>query len=285
MRNQANIRRSTLPSALVAAFAVVFGLLPSIAQAQYSAPPLSEAAIGEDYHVELSGSFWNAGLSGLFSSDQFGIKGTSLDLTTDLGFVSTRFRDFSIVLRPAQKHKLRFQNTPIDYVATSTLTRTITYNGISFPATLPISSEFSWKVWQMGYEYDFAYMDRGYIGALIEARYTQFTSSVQSISPLLVASEFTTAKAPLPAVGVVGRGYVARNVALNFELSGFRIPAAFRDRAIGSYFDWNLGTTVNLTNNVGVQAGFRRMTTYIDVNQNVGDFALQGLWFGAAVRF
>jgi hypothetical protein len=285
MRNQANIRRSILSSALVAASAAVFGLLPSIAQAQYSAPPLSEGPIGENYHVELSGSFWNPALSGLFSSDQFGIKGTSLDLTNDLGFVSTRFRDFDIVLRPAKKHKFRFQNTPIDYTATSTLTRTITYNGINFPASLPITSEFSWKVWRMGYEYDFAYMDRGYIGALIEARYTQFSSSVQSISPIFIASEFTTARAPLPSVGVVGRGYVAPNVALNFELSGFRIPGAFRDRAVGDYYDWNIGTTVNLTNNVGVQAGWRCMTTYIDVSHNFGDFALQGLWFGAAVRF
>lgn len=284
MRDHVNTYRLLLRPAVVAAI-LMFSTLPSVARAQYSAPRLSNEAIGEKYHVELSGTFWNPALSGQVSSDQFGIKGTTLDFIDDLGFEQTRFRDFGIVLRPAKKHRFRFQNTPIDYVATSTLPRTIKYNGISYPATLPIESEFSWKVRRFGYEYDFAYMDRGFIGVLLEGRYTQFSSSVKSTSPLLVASEFTTATAPLPSIGVVGRGYVLPNVALNFELSGFRVPAHFRDTAIGNYYDWDFGGTVNLTNNVGVQAGWRRMTTHIELEDNSGDFKFQGLWFGAAVRF
>jgi len=260
-------------------------LVPAIARAQYNAPRLSEQAIGEKYHVELSGTLWNPTLTGVVSSEQFGIKGTSLDFTTDLGFEQTRFKDLRIVLRPAKKHRFRFQNTPIEYTATSTLRRTITYNGINFPASLPVSSQFSWKVWRFGYEYDVAYMNRGFVGVLLEGRYTQFASSLQSTSPILVASEFTSAKAPLPAIGVVGRGYVAPNVAINFELSGFKVPDSLKDKAEANYYDWDINGTVNLTNNAGVQVGWRRMTTYLKVDRDLGDFKFQGMWFGAAVRF
>jgi len=58
----------------------------------------------------------------------------------------------------------------------------------------------------------------------------------------------------------------------------------FRDYE-ATYFDWNISGTVNLTNNFGVQAGWRRMTTFIDINRDQGDFKFQGLWFGAAARF
>jgi len=285
MQDHVNTCRLLQRSAVIVSILTFAALLPSVARAQYSAPRLSEEAIGEKYHVELSGTIWNPALSGEVSSDQFGITGTTLDFTNDLGFEQTRFREFSIVLRPAKKHRFRFQNTPIDYVATTTLARTIKYNGISYPATLPVEAEFSWKVRRFGYEYDFAYMDRGFVGVLLEGRYTQFSSSLTSTSPFLVASEFTTASAPLPAIGVVGRGYVTPNVALNFELTGFRVPAYFRDQAIGNYYDWDISGTVNLTNNVGVQAGWRRLTTHIELQNNFGDFKFQGLWFGAAVRF
>jgi hypothetical protein len=286
-QTQTHAWRSLRRSALIGILVVLAGLVPTIARAQYNAPRLSEQAIGERYHVELSGTLWNPTLTGVVSSEQFGIPGSSLDFTTDLGFQQTRFKDLRMVLRPAKKHRFRFQNTPIEYTATSTLHRTITYNGISFPASLPVSSEFSWKVWRFGYEYDFAYMKRGFVGVLLEGRYTQFTSSLQSTSPLLVASEFTTAKAPLPAIGVVGRGYVAPNVAINFEVSGFKVPESLKDtaKAQANYYDWDINSTINLTNNAGVQVGWRRMTTFINVDRDMGDFKFQGLWFGAVARF
>jgi hypothetical protein len=188
------------------------------------------------------------------------------------------------VLRPARKHRFRLQNTPIEYIATNTLRRTITYNGLNFPATIPITSEFSWKVWRFGYEYDFLYKSRGFVGVLLEGRYTQFTSSLATISPLLAASEFTSAKGPLPAIGLVARGYVAPNVAINFEVSGFKIPD-IKPEYQANYYDWDIHGTVNLTNHAGVQVGWRRMTTFINVERDTGDFKFQGMWFGAAVRF
>jgi hypothetical protein len=257
---------------------LVFGV-PRLAAAQYNAPPLDNRAIGEQYHAEFGVTFWNPTPSGTVSSEQFGLLGSNLDFEKDLGYQQTRFNELRIVLRPAIKHKFRAEYMPVAYTAHSVLNRTITFNGISFPASLPIASEFDWKVWRLGYEYDFYYADRGFVGALVEARATQFSASLSGPG----RSEYTDYKAPLPSLGLVGRGYVTRNVALNFEVSGMNVPH-FRDYE-ATYFDWNISGTVNLTNNFGVQAGWRRMTTFIDIDKDQGDFKFQGLWFGAAARF
>jgi hypothetical protein len=264
----------------VLACAVATLAVPRPAAAQYFAPPLTNTAIGEDYHIEVSGNLWKPALEGTISSEEFGLQGTPLDFLTDLGFEHTRFRDLRIVLRPARKHRLRAEYTPIAYIGSSVLSRSVVFNGIQFNATLPVTSEFDWKVWRLGYEYDMVYRSRGFVGAFVEARRTEFYATLAGGG----RSEFTSATAPLPAVGVAARGYVTRNVAINFDLSVFRIPT-IEDKYQGNYYDWDLNGTVNLTNNVGVQVGWRRMTTYLDINRDHGDFSFQGLWVGGALRY
>lgn len=268
-------------SRAVAVIALSFiGLaIPRLAHAQYSAPPLSQLAVGERYHVEIGGAFWNPSVAGVVSSEQFGLLGTNLDFVTDLGFQQTRFNQFRLVLRPGRKHRFRAEYTPIVYEGTSVLKRNVTFNGISFPASLPVTSEFDWKVWRLGYEYDFFYTNRGFIGALIDVRSTQFAASLSGPG----RSEFTSANAPLPAIGLAGRAYVAPSVAINFEVSGMNVPKFQKYQA--HYYDWGLSGTVNLTNNVGVEGGYRRLTTFIDIDRDQGDFKFDGIWFGAAVRF
>ena len=55
---------------------------------------------------------------------------------------------------------------------------------------------------------------------LIEGRYTEMTASLKS--PL--NDEASSAKGPLPAFGLVGRGYPIKNVSITAEVSGFKLP-------------------------------------------------------------
>lgn len=279
MQNRTTFRAAT-KLAIVCACTALAIAAPRRADAQYNAPPLSGLAIGEKYHIELAGTLWNPTVFGSVSSAEFGLAGTALDFTTDLGFEQTRFKDLRIVLRPARKHRLRAQYTPIAYSGESVLQRTITFRGIKFDAALPIVSEFEWKVWRFGYEYDFIYRDRGFLGVLFEGRYTQFVASLDAPG----RSEFTSAKAPLPAIGIVGRAYVLPSVALNFEVSGLKLPNV-DPKYEANYYDWDINGTINLTHNVGVEIGWRRMTTYLKVDTDEADMKFQGMWFGAALRY
>jgi hypothetical protein len=282
MRDRRHCSWPCIRAGAVLAIAAIAIAWPRAAAAQYNAPPLSSLAIGERYHVELTGTLWNPDVTGLVSSDEFGQAGTSLDFVTDLGFKQTRFTDLKFVLRPARKHKLRFQYTPISYEGENVLAREIIFRGQKINATLPISTTFEWKVMRFGYEYDFVYRNRGFVGLLIEGRYTQFGASV--MAPLVGVSEFTSAKAPLPALGLVGRAYIAPSIALNFEVSGMKLPDV-DPKYKAEYFDWDINGTVNLTNNFGVQVGWRKMTTMLLIEDDGGDFKFQGLYFGASLRY
>lgn len=255
-------------------------LLPAAAHAQYGAPELSTTAVGEKYHVEVSGALWNPDVFGVISSEQFGQLGTKIDFQQDLAYTKRRFKDLKIVLRPSRKSKFRIQHTPVRYDAETVLKRDITFNGQKFPLALPINSEFNWNVWRLGYEYDFLYKSRGYVGLILEGRYTEMTAALNS--PL--TKEFTSTKAPLPALGVTGRAYVLPEVAINFEVTGFKLPD-IDPKYKANYFDWDINGTINVSNYVGLQVGWRRMSTFLDVKNDTGDVKFQGLWFGAALRY
>ncbi len=265
-------------SALLSALLLVLVVGP--ASAQVSEQETSRGPLGDRYRIEVSGTLWNPSVAGIVSSEQFGIIGDQIDFQADLGYKQTKFGDFRMVLRPSRKSKFRVQYTPIAYTATTDFKRDIVFNGIKFPVSLPVTSTFEWKVLRIGYEYDFVANDRGFVGMLIEGRYTNFKTELTSA----IAEEYTVAKVPLPAIGAVGRVYVIPEVAIDFEVSAFKFPEVDPDYR-ANYFDWDIHGTFNFTDNVGVQVGWRRMTSYIYIEENTGDIQFQGLWFGAAVRY
>ena len=58
---------------------------------------------------------------------------------------------------------------------------------------------------------------RGFGGFVLEAKYTDV--NVRLRSPLLNVDEFTHARGPIPAVGVIARGYIVPNISITGELS------------------------------------------------------------------
>jgi hypothetical protein len=255
---------------------------PSVARAQTTDPSAGpRPAVGERYHVEVSGNLWNPNLLGMVSSEQFGILGSDIDFVGDLGYERTRFRDLRIVVRPGQKHRFRVQYTPVRYEAETILTRPIVFNGVKFETNIPVNSEFNWRVWRLGYEWDFLYRPRGFVGVLFDVRHTTMEAEISSI---ITATEYTRARAPLPAIGIVGRAYVIPEVAVNFEVSGFRLPDV-DPKYQANYFDWDIHGTFNVNEHVGLQLGWRKVSTYLAIESDKGDLQVKGMWFGAAVRY
>jgi hypothetical protein len=256
-------------------------MVPSVAAAQYGAPELNTGIPAEQYHFEVSGTIWNPNVSGIVSSQRLGIIGSNVDFVDDLGFERTSFKDLRIVLRPSTKSRFRIQYTPIEYTAETNLKRDLVFNGQKFPLALPVQSEFDWKVWRLGYEYDFLYKERWFVGVLLEARLTEMTAELAS--PL--QTEFTKVRAPLPAIGFVGRAYPIPELAINFGMSMFRVPSETFPDVQANYYDWDIHGTFNVNRYVGVQVGWRRLTNYLTVEDDSADVKFQGLWFGGALRY
>jgi hypothetical protein len=264
-----------------AASALFLVVTAGTAAAQYSTVSKTDPATGEKYNVEIAYGIWNPTPQIVFSSEQFGITGSEISLENDLDVLEKKFHDFRFVLRPARKHKFRVEYIPIKYEVDTILTRSIVFNGNIYTVGLPVQGEFKWDAWRFGYEYDFIYRDRGFLGFIAEAKYTHVKASLDTP----VTSEFSEAKAPIPAIGLIGRGYLLPNLAVTGEFTAFRLPDN-EDRDYGGrYYDFDIYGTLNFSNNFGVTGGYRRLTLSYQAENDFGDFKMRGLYLMGVARF
>ncbi len=256
-------------------------LLPVAAQAQYGATPFRDPATGESYHIEAAAAFWNPPLDLKVRSEQLGIAGTQLDAVTDLGLTQKRLTELRFVLRPAKKHKFRLNYLPMKYTGQSTVHRTFIFNGQSFGANLPLATDLEWTTWLVAYEYDFIYRDRGFAGLTLNTKFTKV--GVDITSP--IGAEFALAQAPVPTLGGIARIYVAPNISITADINGIKLPDSINADYQAHYFDFDLYGTVNFSEYVGAQVGYRNIDVNYRFKQDEGTFKMKGLYFGGVVRY
>lgn len=266
----------------VALSLLLFGASP--AHAQFKPRPLNDPATGERFHIEAGVAWWSPStdmsIASAGTGALAGIPGSQIDAVQDLGFTDQRFPEFQVMLRPAAAHKLRFNYIPISFNAQNTVQRDIIFNGQRYSVGIPLTSTLDWKAYRFGYEYDFIRKNRGFGGFITEVKYTDVNVELDSNS----LQEFAHARAPVPAIGGIARYYIVPNIAVTGEVTGFKIPT-IQDRYAAHYVDIDIYGTVNMTNNVGVQAGWRSMDLGYLVKQDTGSFTLRGLYFGVVARY
>ena len=254
-------------------------LVAATADAQFSR---RDPATGERYNIELAYGWWRPDPQIQASSESLGIPGTLIDFQQDLGIEKKKIKELRLVLRPGRKHKFRFDYLPIDYqVEDHRLTRQIVFNGQSFTVGLPVNVEAAFKTFKISYEYDFYYKDRGYVGLVLDTKVTR--ARIDFASP--VTTEFAEATAPIPAIGVAGRGYVARNVAVGGEMTFFKLPESESNDYTGKYYDYDFYGTINFNDHVGVTGGWRKLDLSYTVKTDFGTLNMTGLYFLGVVRF
>ncbi len=260
--------------------------VPAPAAAQYGARGTSNRATGETYHFEFGFAFWNPTPEIVISSESLGINGDNVDFINTLGLSKSKFRQLKLVLRPATKHKFRLEYTPIKYNGEKTVDTSFVFNGQRYTVGLPVTSEINWKAYRFGYEYDFIYRDRGFLGFGVEAKYTDIMASLTASLAGVSRTEFTRARGPIPSIGIIGRGYIIPNISITGEFSGFpEIGTTGSSRYGGKYYDLDVYGTVNFTDHFGAQVGYRSFDVSYKVNNDHGAMKLKGLYFGGVARF
>lgn len=281
MMNERAIRlyvRAALSAALV-----LFAVSP--AQAQFQPRRVSNPATGEDYWIEAAGNFWFPDADIKVRSESLGIQGTEIDAKQDLGLEDKRFPEFRLVLRPSTKSKFRFQYIPLQYTQGPViLRRSLVFNGQRYSFGVPVNSVLDWKAYRIGFEYDFVHTDRGFGGFIMEAKYTDIR--VQVASPFV--NEFVRARAPIPALGGIARVYLMPNIAATVEVTGFTLgwlPETLIKDNSGHYADVDVYGTLNFTNNVGLQVGYRSLDFGYIVKTDEGALKLKGMYLGVVARY
>src|SRR5262245_51854752 len=236
---------------------------------------------GEDYKVELGVVFWTPSPQVILRADRPGIIGTEISLVRDFGIEDETFTEFRATLKPGRKHKIRFQYVSISYEASTTLIRQIVFRGRTFLFSIPASAALDWKLWRFGYEWDFVSRERGYVGLIGEVKYNDVKAVIAG-GGLLEAGQ---QRAPIPALGITGRGYIGRFVSITGEFTGFKLPESFNDRFVVEFWDLDLYATLNIGRHVGVQGGYRSIDAEYLVDEDIGQLNLKGLYLGGVVRF
>ena len=268
--------------AAISVLCLAFGLTAAPARAQYGAKGTSNRATGETYHVEIGGYLWNPTPEIFITSESLpGIPGSKIDFVNDLGIKKKTFKQLKIVLRPARKHKFRFEYTPITYDAVGAIHADLIFNGIRYPVSLPVATNLQWKAYRFAYEFDFVSRDRGFAGLILEAKYTHVEATLTNI----LDTEFVRARAPIPSIGGIGRVYVAPNISITGELSGIKLPESINEDYRAKYVDFDLYGTVNFTDHFGAQVGYRSFDVLYKVEGDEGQLKLKGPYFGGLVRF
>lgn len=273
--------------ALVCAAGCLLATAP--AHAQYRPLPQASSGMGssdvkgEKYYVEVGANVWRPTPDFSFMSEGFGIAGTLIDLDADLGLEAQPRYEVRVVLRPSKRNKLRFHYLPMTYTGDTILARDIIFNGILFPIRVPVQTDFQWNAYRFTYELDVISRERGYVGILLEAKYAD--ASLNLTSP--ISTEFVKAKAPIPAGGLVARVYPLPFVSVTGEFTYFRLPdsVAVEQNASLNSFDFDVYGTVNVTNNFGVQAGYRSIDMGFRIDLDEGSIKLKGPYLGGVVRF
>ncbi len=276
MKHSSAIR---LYACLSVAIAAMISAVP--ARAQFQPRPISEPATGERYHIEVAAGLWYPTATVLVSSESFGIQGTPIDFKADLGLEDKMLPDFRLVLSPSRRHKFRFEFIPIKYEATATLRRDVIFNGIRYRLGVPVNSTLNWRAYRIGYEFDFISVNRGFAGFVVEAKYTDVDVDLRSA----IATEFAHAHAPIPALGGIGRVYIVPNISITGEVTGFKLPKDLISDTNAHYVDFDLYGTVNFTNNIGAQVGYRSLDVGYLMETDIGEFKLKGLFFGVVARY
>lgn len=269
---------------LLIVFLSLFAVAP--ARAQFTPRTVDEPATGEKYHIEATIGLWNPATEMTITSEALGITGSTIDFKKDLGLLDGTFPEFHLALKASKRNKFRFELIPIKFDQESILLRDVIFQGIRYRLGVPVKSEMKWNAYRFGYQFDFISRSRGFAGFVIDVKYTDVYASLQSP----IDNESLHARAPIPTVGGIGRVYIVPKVSITGEVTNFNIPDSVSENYKGHFLDLDLYGTVNFTNNVGANVGYRSFDLGYTVNKNnvktdSGSFVMKGLYFGGVLRY
>jgi hypothetical protein len=249
------------------------------ASAQFNAP--TPAPAGEDYRVEIGAMLWTPTPELAVNFNEFGIIGSEVDFVQEFGIEDKRFTEFRATLKPGRKHKLRVHYVPIRYDAETIIERQFVFGGRTFTVGLPAAAEVEWKLWRFGYEWDFISRTAGFLGLIGELKYNDVRAQIATPAGI----ELGEARAPVPAIGVIGRGYLTQYVSITGEFTGFKLPDSISEEYEAEFWDYDVYGTVNLGRNAAVQAGYRSLDVQYIFDADLGRLKMTGFYFGGLLRF
>jgi len=273
---------------------LLLSLVASQASAQFrpeNPPP------GENYHVELGMRFWKTTPGIIIGSDSLDVVNPAgVDFVQEFAIEDKSFKEFRGVLRGG-KNALRLAHVDMTYNEAARLQRTIDFGGRVFTVNANATADLQWDLWRIGYERDFVKTDHGLFGIIAEVNFNHVVADLRASNGLATVASLTDEKVPTPGFGVIGRGYLHKNVSITFEFTGFKMPGflakklsdaaenAIEGEADATMRDLDIYVTGSITRFLGIQGGYRWLSADYEIDADLGDLSMKGPYIGGMIRF
>ncbi len=221
--------------------------------------------------------FWKPSPGVVLSS---GARGTPIDFVSQFSIEVKKFREFRVVLKAAQKQKLRFSTVPITYSGSANLNQPIIFQGQTYNVGLPATAELKWTLMRFGYEWDPISTNMGFAGVIVDAKYNKMNAQLSAPSP--VGTTTFERNVTVPTIGGIGRGYLSQYTSVTAEFTALKFN---RGGLNAKFYDFDVYGTANFGRYIGAQIGYRRVTVDYVVDDDTGNLKMKGPYVGGVLRF
>jgi hypothetical protein len=218
------------------------------------------AADGEDldaYKLRIDASWWFSHPDGYFRGKN---DSGQIELTRDFGFGD--YSTFSGLMdwRFKRKHHMLFGATPVVSDKTTTLERTIEFEGQTYDIGMSVNANIKSLIFAPGYQYDIIRRNHGYIAFATEVNLIHTTARLTASAQVNDESAKRTSSgsifAPLPIVGTRVRWYLG-------DSGRFSLDGSFQGMYFFGYGDFLTASgagVVRLKPHLNLRAGYQMGT-------------------------
>ncbi len=228
--------------------------------------------------VEVQGRYWIPDLEGnAIVNDRN--QSTNIDFDSDLDIENENIPEARLLWHTGPYSSIRATYLRVDYGGDTNLSRTIVFDGQTYPVTSRIVSDMELQYFSLGWNWNLVHLDedRFKAGIILEAKGIAADMSLDAPNLGISESEQFVGGAPTPGASME---YTAFNtVNLFAEITG--LPAGH----YGHFFDAQAGVKWIPQQNVAVTAGYRVIDVKVRYKDDRGDLQLKGPFFGVDVRF
>ena len=236
------------------------------------------AGPAQAFEIGVRGYYWFPDFSGTVKVDDQGISGTTIDFESDLGMEEESYPVIEAFIG-AGNHHLSAAYYKADYSGTSTLTRNITFNGITFPVSALTASSLEYNAYDVMYWYDIIDLENFLAGGSlgIVGRVEVFDGDL--VIQTTGLNEKVGFTAPIPQLGLNFHvGILADILELRLLGTGMVIGG-------GTVFDGLAELSLTPIPFIDINGGYRAFIIDADIDDVEFDYDTSGPYVAVTISF
>ncbi len=250
------------------AAAALIALSPAVAARAQDASNLPSQ---ERYGLRVQYQEFRPSLTGQTQKGSGTSDGTVVDVKDDLALADKRTFDVRGAIQFKKGWKLRGSYTPVHYDGDAESNRTFTYGAMRVVRFDRVRTSVKGGYYSGDLEYDFVKGPHGFLGAVVGAKVFDVDSSVVDVS--LGAREVDTITAPIPVIGLAGRGY-AGHLSFEGEIAGLSAGTH------GSMLEAEGSVRLHISDHLAASGGYRYLSLDGKHNRDEVKLKMGGWIFG-----